>query len=165
MSCLSTMRRNFWNLYCILKLFCQSVIWLPVFQFWKKNLKFEIYIIYNVYFQKITVRLWFSGTELALMCSTAAPSSGALLSLTTWVHHRSFLPLCDKTFWRLKSCCFSHTQQNSSFLRADTSYRIPISESIPLCHMGSELASLQAEQGWIAGLSWASRFYPPSACS
>ena len=36
--------------------------------FEKKNLKFEIYIIFNIYFQKITVRLWFSGTELALLC-------------------------------------------------------------------------------------------------
>ena len=32
----------------------------------KKNLKLEVYNIYNIYFQKITVRLWFSGTELAL---------------------------------------------------------------------------------------------------
>ena len=35
--------------------------------FENKNLKFEIYIIYDIYFQKITVRLWFSGTKLALV--------------------------------------------------------------------------------------------------
>ena len=47
MSCLSTKQRNFWSLYCILILFCQSVIWLPLFQFWKKisNLWFISYIL------------------------------------------------------------------------------------------------------------------------
>ena len=37
--------------------------------FEKKNLKFEIYIIFNTYFQKITVFLWFSGTGFALVPS------------------------------------------------------------------------------------------------
>ena len=45
MSCLSTKQRNFWSLYCILILFCQSVIWLPLFQFWKK--KSQIWDLYN----------------------------------------------------------------------------------------------------------------------
>ena len=35
--------------------------------FEKKNLKFEIYIIFYIYFQKMTVFLWFPGTEFALM--------------------------------------------------------------------------------------------------
>ena len=35
--------------------------------FEKKNLKFEIYIIYNIYFMKIGVDLRISGTELVLM--------------------------------------------------------------------------------------------------
>ena len=35
--------------------------------FEKKNLKFEIYIIFNIYFQKMTVFLWFPGTGFALL--------------------------------------------------------------------------------------------------
>ena len=35
--------------------------------FEKKNLKFEIYIIYNTYFMKIGVDLRISGTELVLV--------------------------------------------------------------------------------------------------
>ena len=39
----------------------------------KKNLKFEIYIIFDIYFQKITVRLWFSGTGFALLYKQGQP--------------------------------------------------------------------------------------------
>ena len=35
--------------------------------FEKKNLKFEIYIIFYIYFQKMTVFLWFPGTGFALI--------------------------------------------------------------------------------------------------
>ena len=35
--------------------------------FEKKNLKFEIYVICNIYFMKIGVDVWISGTELVLL--------------------------------------------------------------------------------------------------
>ena len=64
----SAMQRNFWNIYCIFKLFCKSFKWLPLLQFWELVSKNEILrTISCIYFMKIRVDSWFSGTKLVLM--------------------------------------------------------------------------------------------------
>ena len=62
------MQRNFWNIYCIFKLFCKSFKWLPLLQFWELVSKNEILrTISCIYFMKIRVNSWFAGTELVLV--------------------------------------------------------------------------------------------------
>ena len=49
MSCPSTMRMNFFDIYIILKVFCRRVVLPPLFCFWKKkisNLKFISFLIH-----------------------------------------------------------------------------------------------------------------------
>ena len=62
------LQRNFWNIYCIFKLFCKSFKWLPVFQFWELMSKNEILrTISCMYFMKIWVNSWFSTSKIVLI--------------------------------------------------------------------------------------------------
>ena len=53
---------------CIFTITCQSFKWLPLLQFWELVSKNEILrTISCIYFMKIRVDSWFSGTELVLL--------------------------------------------------------------------------------------------------
>ena len=61
-------QRNFWNMYCIFKLFSMSFKWLPVIQFWELMSKNEISrTISCIYFMKIWVDLGFESSEVSLI--------------------------------------------------------------------------------------------------
>ena len=62
------MQWNFWNMYCIFKLFSMSFKWLPVIQFWELMSKNEISrTISCIYFMKIWVDLGFESSEVSLI--------------------------------------------------------------------------------------------------
>ena len=64
----SAMQRNFWNMYCIFKLFCRSFKQLQSIQFWELVSKIEISrTISCIYFMKIWVDLGFESSEVSLI--------------------------------------------------------------------------------------------------